>query len=840
MGAHPNSRHPVRPLLAGLALVGLLWAASPAAAQDGCEGGLPLYSPESLDVRFENLGVRGNRLIWQGVPRDLGTCFRLTVDEDLRTRIQPVVTGLYSNRFDRALVFAAEATGEVADPVRKTVLITLQNNHPNPAAVNLSGNVNLSGAGGVFRVDLDGTGEGVQVNAGIPGHLTTTDIVGLARSEDTGRVFAAVRNLPIVVSDDDGQSWAEPTERIRPPFRPRPRSIAVSPSDPDILWLNPELNGLWKSEDGGATWQRDLVLTQDPRADVSLVKYLEVVPEGGDPGDPNDRVSRLYVQVVGRGFFYSDDDGLTFQSISGFRSPLVESNPETGETVINCNIDTALNQVRVRDVVVSPTQPEKIYVGVDNWGVYLGDTSTGQLQWEQRASGIVLCQGSLDRLQGERRDAQRLLALPSADGTEDILVAVTNEPAAPAIIGEDERSNTQVFISRNSGQDWSPLPLREVLDPEDGEETLSIVALLPDPRPSRPRGVIAATTESGLWELNIEPQAGTWVKSSQQPGNETVSSVLALPNGQLLVGTSGGGVYRPGLEVDIDRVVALTVPEDELPPQLGLGLAFEGSGSIVAGERFTLTGQTFQAYAVWRARERDPETGEPQWEMIALYDLTNPEACSNTPCDEPDLVTIPGCFADKRANCFFPPEPGTAETQWEFFDRNVYNGFTYQYAVSTLDYGNTATVSPNSFTGDFVFSPRSAVESDPAALPFVELRDGENYNEVEFQVNVEISQDLDNVFVVPNPLVRRAGWDIGETSSVRFVNVTASSRVEIYTLAGDLVQELDNVVFAGEERGNIEWDTRNAEGELVASGVYIYRVTDDDGNEVVEKFTVVR
>jgi hypothetical protein len=153
-----------------------------------------------------------------------------------------------------------------------------------------------------------------------------------------------------------------------------------------------------------------------------------------------------------------------------------------------------------------------------------------------------------------------------------------------------------------------------------------------------------------------------------------------------------------------------------------------------------------------------------------------------------------------------------------------------------------------SFDGGMVFSPRWPVENDPASSIYNDLAGGQNYNGEEFQVNVA-AVDAENesirlgdveVFVVPNPLVRSAGWDLGGASSIRIVNVTESSRAQIYTLAGDLVREIENVQFAGVERGNIEWDTRNADGEPVASGVYIYRVIDDKGGEVVGRLTIVR
>jgi len=192
---------------------------------------------------------------------------------------------------------------------------------------------------------------------------------------------------------------------------------------------------------------------------------------------------------------------------------------------------------------------------------------------------------------------------------------------------------------------------------------------------------------------------------------------------------------------------------------------------------------------------------------------------------------LPDCFSDKRANCFEFKSDGTVE----FFDRDIYNGFTYQYAVSTFDYGFAGNVAPRGFDGDMVFSPRSAQESSDQAYP----RSGSS-NRVEFQVNVVASGNLDSVIVVPNPLRRQGGWDTGDQSTVRFVNVTRNATCEIFTLAGDLVRTLTNAEVDNEQRGNIQWDTRNGAGEEVASGVYLYRITDDQGGETIGRFTIIR
>jgi hypothetical protein len=272
---------------------------------------------------------------------------------------------------------------------------------------------------------------------------------------------------------------------------------------------------------------------------------------------------------------------------------------------------------------------------------------------------------------------------------------------------------------------------------------------------------------------------------------------------------------------------------------LGFSLRFDAAGSIQTGEKWSVFGQTFQAYAVWRALDTNKVTGEPLWQMIGLFDLTNPEFCSVDPCDSPNQQHLPECFADKRANCFSIRVQNN-QLQWGFFDSDVFNGFTYYYAISSLDYGFSGNTAPGSFNGDFVFSPRHPAESSDQARQFLSVKP-DNYDFRVFQTNVDPRATLGNVYAVPNPLQRRGSWDIGtDESTIRFRNVSDTAHVQIFTLAGDLVRELDNVNTEGVERGNIQWDTRNAEGNQVASGVYIYRVTDATGAEFVSKVTIIR
>jgi hypothetical protein len=80
--------------------------------------------------------------------------------------------------------------------------------------------------------------------------------------------------------------------------------------------------------------------------------------------------------------------------------------------------------------------------------------------------------------------------------------------------------------------------------------------------------------------------------------------------------------------------------------------------------------------------------------------------------------------------------------------------------------------------------------------------------------------NLQTVAVVPNPFRGRESWDRPDGNEVQFKNLPAGAKVRIYTVAGDLVRELNhNDPVRDFER----WDLKNADGRDVVSGVYMYR-----------------
>ena len=100
-------------------------------------------------------------------------------------------------------------------------------------------------------------------------------------------------------------------------------------------------------------------------------------------------------------------------------------------------------------------------------------------------------------------------------------------------------------------------------------------------------------------------------------------------------------------------------------------------------------------------------------------------------------------------------------------------------------------------------------------------------------INV-VSADLSAIRVYPNPWKkdRHAGRDI------IFDNLTANSTVKIFTVSGHLVRTL-STQDSGLRTGSLAWDLKNDKGDPVASGIYIYLVTDGQGNMKRGKVAVV-
>ncbi len=105
-----------------------------------------------------------------------------------------------------------------------------------------------------------------------------------------------------------------------------------------------------------------------------------------------------------------------------------------------------------------------------------------------------------------------------------------------------------------------------------------------------------------------------------------------------------------------------------------------------------------------------------------------------------------------------------------------------------------------------------------------------------------------NVFVVPNPFRQHSGLTgTGERFRMEFIGIPARCKIKIYTLVGDLVQEIDHDDGSGSEAwGSIKrLDYQLNKWTLgVAPGIYLYRVESlvpgHEGESFIGKLAIVK
>ncbi|MEA1996573.1 MAG: hypothetical protein U9N45_03000, partial [Gemmatimonadota bacterium] len=106
---------------------------------------------------------------------------------------------------------------------------------------------------------------------------------------------------------------------------------------------------------------------------------------------------------------------------------------------------------------------------------------------------------------------------------------------------------------------------------------------------------------------------------------------------------------------------------------------------------------------------------------------------------------------------------------------------------------------------------------------------------------------MEDVKVVPNPYLVSNSWELSpQRKRIAFINLPTEAVIRIYTLSGNLVQVLrhrgsDNSYTSDWKGGTEYWDLKNRFNMLIASGMYIFHVTDTrTGREQMSKFAVIQ
>ena len=236
----------------------------------------------------------------------------------------------------------------------------------------------------------------------------------------------------------------------------------------------------------------------------------------------------------------------------------------------------------------------------------------------------------------------------------------------------------------------------------------------------------------------------------------------------------------------------------------------------------------------------DPITREQDFEGYRIYSSPKTEGSEEdvTLLAQFDLVDNLGYDTGFEPIRFDTIIDGDAYS-YRFINENLLNGWIgeYFYSVTAYDKGNPANNLPS--------YESSIYENLVYAVPG----------------NTARAMEKRKIYVYPNPYKANALWDgFGERERmIWFANLPSHATIRIYTLAGDLVDEIQHdalsydgtdislfeqtaktqrTEFAGGEHA---WDLITNQDQPIATGLYIYSVEDNDTGEIYTgKFLVIK
>ena len=180
----------------------------------------------------------------------------------------------------------------------------------------------------------------------------------IQRSDDGGKTWEPVNNEFAYVGDPGTHQYYDGTQR--PWEFKRIWHLEASPHDPDTVYAGAEDAALFRSQDGGQSWQELPGLREvkghlwQPGAGGMCLHTIEI-----DPNNPN----RIVVAISAAGAFRTDDGGETWKAINkGLHSNFELPDPDAD--VGHC----------VHSVAMHPSRPDTLYMQ-KHWDVMRSDNA---------------------------------------------------------------------------------------------------------------------------------------------------------------------------------------------------------------------------------------------------------------------------------------------------------------------------------------------------------------------------------------------------------------------------------------------------------------------------------
>jgi photosystem II stability/assembly factor-like uncharacterized protein len=214
----------------------------------------------------------------------------------------------------------------------------------------------------------------------------------------------------VTLKSDDGRSWKVENHALKEWSVPE---VAVSPSAPNKVFAGTRGDGVWLSEDFGATWSKPCYGKRGP----GKVRCLTI-----DPRDPD----TLYAGAEPIDVFISRDGAKSWNRLdSVWNIPWVKT----------IDYPVAVVEPHVRDITIDPKDRKTMYVALQVG--YMLKTTDGGDSWELLNEGL---------------DADVHTIVLHPENTKQIFIATGGHDARKGVA-----KGRALYSSDNGGASWRPM-----------------------------------------------------------------------------------------------------------------------------------------------------------------------------------------------------------------------------------------------------------------------------------------------------------------------------------------------------------------------------------------------
>ncbi len=249
----------------------------------------------------------------------------------------------------------------------------------------------------------------------------------------------------------------------------RINAVAISPTNPNLVLVGASTGGIWRSTDGG----QNFTPVSDAQVDLSVGS---IAFSRSDPAIVYAGMGDLYNSYLGTGVLRSTDAGQTWTRVNNATLPSPATTAKLEVSPVNPNKVYLVQYLRydpavvgqttpsgifvsndggvswtrtftglVRDLVIHPTNPQIIYIGVRR-----ADAPAGQPGLYKSIDGgntwAITYASPLGAYTNSTRIDMRVAVTPAAPDTVYIFTGNTISPAT---------SNLRVEVSNDGGQTWT-------------------------------------------------------------------------------------------------------------------------------------------------------------------------------------------------------------------------------------------------------------------------------------------------------------------------------------------------------------------------------------------------